>query len=223
MNIGFDDIGEQQVKNIMRPIRVYQVMLDGVATPATAVHRSLRSQAKLGGRLWAIGAALALAGVLAAWLLVVPLLNPHPTSTGAPPPLSLAILPFAAASDSAADRQYAEQLTIDLTTAVSRDRWTTVAPSSLASAFTGKTIDVPSVGRQLNVRYLAEGEVRHLGEKQVVTARLTDTKTLKQTWSARLEYEPATLAARPESVQLQLARRLSTPTMRRLGISARLR
>ena len=59
------------------------------------------------------------------------------------------------------------------------------------------------------MRYIAEGEVRHLGEKLVVTARLTDTKTLKQTWSARLEYEPATLAARPESVQLQLARRLS--------------
>jgi adenylate cyclase len=59
------------------------------------------------------------------------------------------------------------------------------------------------------VRYIAEGEVRHLGEKLVVTTRLTDTKTLKQTWSARLEYEPATLAARPESVQLQPARRLS--------------
>jgi tetratricopeptide (TPR) repeat protein len=84
-----------------------------------------------------------------------------------------------------------------------------VAPSSLASAFTGKTIDLPSVARQLNVRYIAEGELRHLGEMLAVTARLTDTKTLKQSWSARLEYEPATLAVTPETVPLQLARRLS--------------
>lgn len=208
-DVGFADIGEKQVKNIMRPLRVYQVILGGGATPSADVDRSLRSPAKPRRGWWGVGAALVLAGVVvAAWLLAA-LLRPPVTSPEVPPPLSLAILPFAPASDSAADRQYAEQLTNDVTTAISRDRWTTVAPSSLASAFTGKTIDLPSVTRQLGVRYIAEGDVRHLGEKLAVTARLTDTKTLKQTWSARLEYEPATLAARPESVQLQLARRLS--------------
>ena len=59
-----------------------------------------------------------------------------------------------------------------------------MAPSSLASAFTGKTIDLPSVGRQLNVRYIAEGEIRHEGEKLFVTVRLTDTKTRKQACKA---------------------------------------
>jgi len=209
LDVGFTDIGEQQVKNIMRPLRVYQVILGGDATPAVGVGRSLRSPAKPRRGWWGVGAALALAVVVvAAWPLAT-LLRPPVTSPDVPPPLSLAILPFTPASDSTADRQYAEQLTNDLTTGVSRDLWTTVAPSSLASAFTGKTIDLPSVARQLNVRYIAEGELRHLGEKLAVTARLTDTKTLKQSWSARLEYEPATLAARPETVQLQLARRLS--------------
>jgi adenylate cyclase len=123
--------------------------------------------------------------------------------------MSLAILPFAAASDSAADRQYAEQLTSDLTTNVGRNRSATVAPSSLSSAFTGKTIDLPMVGRQLNVRYIAEGEIRRVGEKVFVTMRLTDVSTRKQAWSDRREYDSATLAARPDTAQLQLTKRLN--------------
>src|SRR5207302_5765077 len=117
-------------------------------------------------------------------------------------------LPFAAASDSAPDRQYAERLTNDLTTGMGRVRSATVAAPSLASAFTGKTIDIPSVGRQLNVRYVAEGEVRHVGEKLVVTIRLTDAKTRKQSWSDRREYEAAALATNPDAAPLQLTRRL---------------
>jgi hypothetical protein len=66
------------------------------------------------------------------------------------------------------------------------------------------------VGRQLNVRYLAEGEIRHADEKVFVTVRLTDIRTRKQAWSDRREYELATLAAKPDTVQLQLTRRLSS-------------
>ena len=121
-------------------------------------------------------------------------------------------------TDSAADRQYAEQLTADLTAGLSRDRSTTVAPSSLASAFTGKTIDLPSVGRQLNVRYLAEGDIRHLGEKLLVTARLTDTKTLKpllpeerQQSQDKLFEKFTALLERAEIIQLAVRLRFQRP------------
>ncbi len=208
LDVGFTDIGEQQVKNIMRPLRVYQVMLGGAGAQATVADRSLRARVSPHRRWWIVGAVLGLAGIVATSLLL-PLVKPPPTPADSPPPLSIAILPFAPASDSIADRQYAEQLTSDLTTNVSRNRSATVAPSSLASAFTGKTIDLPLVGRQLNVRYIAEGEIRHTGEKVFVTVRLTDTVTRKQAWSDRREYELATLAAKPDTVQLQLTRRLS--------------
>jgi class 3 adenylate cyclase/TolB-like protein/Tfp pilus assembly protein PilF len=208
LDVGFTDIGEQQVKNIMRPLRVYQVILAGAGAQATVADRSLRARVSPHRRWWISGAALGLAGIVATWLLL-PLIKSSPMPADSPPPMSIAILPFAPASDSIADRQYAEQLTSDLTTNVSRNRSATVAPSSLASAFTGKTIDLPSVGRQLNVRYIAEGEIRHTGEKMFVTVRLTDTRTRKQAWSERREYELATLAAKPDTVQLQLTRRLS--------------
>jgi adenylate cyclase len=209
LSFTFEDLGAQQVKNIARPVEVYRVDLGSAETqtPTGGRRRWQRVTRALGWPWLAAGIfGLGLAGI-AVWLLL-PLLKPSPASADSPPPLSLAILPFAAASDSAADRQYAEQLTNDLTTGVGRDRAATVAASSLASAFTGKTIDIPSVGRQLNVRYIAEGEVRHVGEKLVVTVRLTDSKTRKQSWSDRREYDAAALAASPDAASLQLTRRL---------------
>ena len=135
-------------------------------------------------------------------------LRPSSANGDSPPALSVAILPFAAASDSRADREFAERLTNDVTTGMGRYRSATVAPPSLASAFTGKTIDLTAAGRQLNVRYIAEGEIRHVGEKLVVALRLTDAKSHKQSWADRLEYEAAALITNPDAAQLQLTRRL---------------
>jgi TolB-like protein len=64
------------------------------------------------------------------------------------------------------------------------------------------------VGRQLNVRYIAEGEIRHVGEKVFVTVRLTDARTRKQVWSDRREYGSAELAASPDTAHAQIARKL---------------
>jgi len=210
LSFTFEDLGAQQVKNIARPVEVYRVDLGSAETQTPAARRHWQRVTRaLGARWLAAGVlVLALAGIATAWLLL-PLLKPSPASADTPPPLSIAILPFAAAPNSGDDRQYAEQLTNDLTTGLGRWRYATVTTPSLASAFSGKTIDIPSVGRQLNVRYVAEGEVRHVGEKLVVTIRLTDAKTRKQSWSDRREYEATALATNPDAAPLQLTRRLA--------------
>jgi adenylate cyclase len=207
--VGFADIGEQRVKNIMRPLRVYQVMLAGTPAQVSATGDALRSLGAPRHRWWIAGSTLALVAGAAAWVLLPLVRSPSLPATDAQPSMSIAILPFTAGSESDADKQFAELLTNDVTTGVGANRWLTVAPSSLASAFIGKTVDLPAVGRQLNVRYVAEGEVRHIGDKQVVTLRLTDTKSRKQAWSDRREYDLAALAAKPDTAQLQLSRRLS--------------
>ena len=219
LDVRFEDMGEQQVKNIARPIQVFAVRFAGGETRTMSAGRTSEMStnacaAALVARTmrprgwWAAGVTLALAGVAAAWLLLL-LSKPPPAAADSLPPYSLAILPFAAASDSAADRQFAEELTRDLTTGMGRKRWASVAAPSLASAFTGKIIDLPSVGKKLNVRYIAEGDVRHVGEKLVVMIRLADAKTRKQTWSDQREYEAAALAANPDAAKLQLTRRLA--------------
>jgi adenylate cyclase len=206
LDVHFIDIGEQQVRNIVRPIRIYQVRLEGLATPPVGARR-FRSRSGRQGRWLVAGATSALVAVAAIWLLL-PLYRPSRASADLPPPMSIAILPFAAASESAADRQYAEQLTNDITTNMGRVRESTVAAPTQALAFTGKTIDLSSVGRQLNVRYIAEGEIRRMGEKLAVTVRLTEARTRKQSWSDRRDFDATALMTNPDVVQMQLTRRL---------------
>ena len=208
LSFAFEDLGSQQVKNIARPVEAYRVDLATGALPTPSMGRRRRQRLTHGPWRWiAVGTlALGVAGI-AVWLLL-PLLKSSSASADSPPPMSITILPFVAASDSAVDRQYAERLTNDLTTGIGRDRQVTVTASSVASAITGGTIDLPALGRQLNVRYIAEGEIRRIGEKLVVAVRLTDAKTRNQVWSDRREYETAALAASPDAAQLQLTRRL---------------
>ena len=201
LGVGFDDIGEQQVKNIMRPIRVFRVALDA-DTPETRPHFMSRTQGPARWQRWAGGLALLVA--LGAGLWFSPDFRtavPAPS----PPALSLAILPFAAP---AAEDPFAIGLTQDLTTAMGQWGRATVAAHALVADYKSGAIDIRTLGRSLNVRYIVEGEVRRDTGSTIVTAHLIDAVTGAQTWSDRLRY-PATpgTAGQPEPA-LQLTKRL---------------
>ncbi len=66
-----------------------------------------------------------------------------------------------------------------------------VVSHSLAVAYKGKAIDARAVGRELNVRYLVQGEVRRAGERIMVNAQLIDTGNATQLWSGHLDVDPA--------------------------------
>jgi TolB-like protein/tetratricopeptide (TPR) repeat protein len=201
LGIGFNDIGAQQVKNIMRPIRVFRVSLDA-DTPETRPHFMSRTQGPARWQRWAGGLALLVA--LGAGLWFSPDFRtavPAPS----PPALSLAILPFAAP---AAEDPFAIGLTQDLTTAMGQWSRATVAAHALVADYKSGAIDIRTLGRSLNVRYIVEGEVRRDTCSTIVTAHLIDAVTGAQTWSDRLRY-PATpgTAGQPEPA-LQLTKRL---------------
>ncbi len=65
-----------------------------------------------------------------------------------------------------------------------------VVSHSVAVTYKGKAIDARAVGRELNVRYLVQGEVRRAGERIMVTAQLIDTGNATQLWSDHLEVDP---------------------------------
>ena len=124
-----------------------------------------------------------------------------------PPRFSVAILPFAAATASPADEQFAEALTNDLTMAVGRG-FGPVVSHSVAVTYKGKAIDARAVGRELNVRYLVQGEVRRAGERIMVTAQLIDTGNATQLWSDRLDVDPAQVTQDAPGLVALLTRRV---------------
>ena len=180
--IRFLDIGEQRVKNIERPIRVYRVAHDGKAMPRFASART-KSWAPLAMAVFAG------AGAIAALALGVSLYVTRAAPGSSPPLMSIAVIPFVAAG-AAADVEFAEALTRDISTGLARGgEALAVASHSAAASYRGKAVDARAVGRDLNVRYMVEGEVRREGEKSIVSVQMIDTGSTAQVWSERFELD----------------------------------
>jgi len=152
----FEDMGEQKVKNIARPVRVYSVILSSLkASPPTGV----RSDA--GG-----------------------LATPVTVSR-----LSIVVLPFANLSNDPEQEYFADGITDDLTTDLSRISGSFVIARNTAFTYKGKSVDAKQIGRELGVRYVLEGSVRRTGDRVRVNVQLIDAETNAHLWADRFETE----------------------------------
>ena len=142
LDVVFKDSGEQQLKNIARPVRVYRIQ---IARPEA-------SQAS-------------------APMLALP---------GKP---SVAVLPFVNMSGDVEQDYFADGMSEDITTALSRFRMLFVISRNSSFTYKGRAIDVKQVGRELGVRYVLEGSVRRSGQKIRVTGQLIDASTGNHLWA----------------------------------------
>jgi class 3 adenylate cyclase/TolB-like protein len=184
----FVDIGEQQVKNIERPIRVFRLVLAGSTVPPPG--KRAPAGPGLPTRRWlGIAAGLAaLVGVgLAAWVMSERIGKPAPAS-GAPP-MSIAVMPFGAPGGSGRDEQFADALSREVANGLGRAREVRVVSHGAASGWKGRPVDARTVGRELDVRYVAEGSIERTGERALVTVQLVDAMNATQVWNARFELQ----------------------------------
>jgi adenylate cyclase len=143
--------------------------------------------------------------VIGIWLLPT---RWRPAPALAPPAMSLAILPFAVPSGTLAEEQLASALTQDLTTAMGQGSRAKVAAHALVANYKSGDVDIRTLGRNLNVRYVVEGEVRRGADETIVTAHLIDTVTGAQAWSDRLRYASLPPAPGQPIPSVQLTMRL---------------
>jgi adenylate cyclase len=197
------DIGEQQVKNIQRPIRVYRVSVGRKGIEPARSPTSIRGRrpARRTLTLAVIGVAVIATGLL----LSVRSWNRAPVASAAPA-LSVAILPFATASGLPVEEEFANASTDELTTSLGQWRWARVSAPGLVAGYRGKPVDARTIGRDLNVRYVVEAEVRRQPDELAVTMHLIDVATGTQAWSDSVTFKsPAQAAPVPH---LQMAKRL---------------
>ena len=192
LSFTFEAMGVQQVKNIARPVEVYRIRDDSAAAAAGPSQRTL-SRARGLSRLipaahwrWlaGAGAAIVIAGI-ATWYVSVQ--TKTLATTVGPPLMSVAVMPFTSGSGRGEDQRLAERLTQSVTSAAERAmRFALVASYGLVTKYKDQPIDPRAVGRDLNVRYLLEGDVRVGTGAVVFVARLVETTNGTQLWSDRL-------------------------------------
>lgn len=169
--VTFTDLGEQQVKNIARPVRCFRL----------EVNQSLVSETSK--RL--------------------------PTAIGDSARLSIVVLPFANLSDDPEQGYFADGVTEDITTDLSRIADSFVIARNTAFTYKGKPIEVKAVARELDVRYVLEGSVRRLGSQVRVSAQLIDGETGTHLWADRFDHDVLDLAVFQDEVTQRIAQALS--------------
>lgn len=100
---------------------------------------------------------------------------------------SIAVLPFQNLSTDPEQEFFADGLTEDIITALSRISALWVIARGSTFTYKGKSADVKRVARDLGVRYVMEGSVRRAGERLRVTAQLVDAESGHQVWAERYD------------------------------------
>ena len=125
-------------------------------------------------------------------------------SADAPRP-SIVVLPFANLSNDAEQQYFADGITGNLTTDLSRIPDMLVISRNTAFTYRDKPIDTKQIGRELGVRYVLEGEVQRAGGQVRVTAQLIDAETDVHLWAERFTGDAADLFALQDEITNRIA------------------
>ena len=105
----------------------------------------------------------------------------------APPRLSVVVMPFANIGGGPEQEPFVDGVTESLTTDLSRIRGAVVIARNTAFAYKGRRLDVKTIGRELNVRYVLEGSVQRGGNRMRVNVQLIDAETGNHLWAERFD------------------------------------
>jgi adenylate cyclase len=113
---------------------------------------------------------------------------------------SIAVLPFTNMSGNDAEEYFADGMTDDLITDLSKISGLLVIARNSVFAFKGKAVNIPDVGRQLGVRYVLEGSVRRAGGRIRINAQLIVVETGHHLWAERYDREYSDIFAVQDEV-----------------------
>src|SRR6516164_8218140 len=209
--LSFEDMGEQQVKNIARPVRAYRVVSDAAVRPPVTAAPGRRRRVLRRALAASIAALVLLAiGAAASWRLYRP--HPVPTAAGAhaPPPAlpdrpSIAVLPFANLSGDPAQDYLADGLTDNLVDALAQNPGLFVIARNATLNYRGKAVAPQAAAKDLGVRYVLEGSVQKSGDRVRVTVQLIDAVNDNHLLSQKYDRDLTNLFALEDDLSLQIA------------------
>src|SRR5438477_2370786 len=159
VDASFEDAGEQQMKNISRPVHAFRISVDPTISP---------------------------------------IVNPAPDPGTEHP--SIAVLPFVNMSGDPDQDFFADGLTEDIITALSRFRDLLVISRNSTFVYKGKAVNVQEVAKAFGVQYVVEGSVRKAGNRVRITVQLIDARTDRHIWADRYDRELADIFATQDEV-----------------------
>ncbi len=217
LDLEFEDLGDHEVKNITKPVRVYRLL----SYPGAAAHRVIKTKRAIQRKLRKAALALAallviVAGTLAIWNFflrpVPPTVEPVSKDRMAfplPDKPSIAVLPFENLSDDPQQEYFADGLTEDLITNLSRYRELFVISRNSSFTYKETSADVKRIGRELGVAFVVEGSVRRENDQVRVNTQLIDARTGSNVWADRFDRKLTGIFAVQDEITRAIAGRLA--------------
>jgi TolB-like protein/class 3 adenylate cyclase/Tfp pilus assembly protein PilF len=200
--VGFEYLGEQQVKNISEPIRTYRVLLDAPAgtMPTRPARRLMPAMAAAAMLL------LAVVGMAwwQPWVARVEAARPANMAFPLPKEPSIAVLPFDNLSGDKTQDYLADGLSENIISALSKAPGMFVIARNSSSTYKGRAVKVQKVAEELGVRYVLEGGVQRSNDRIRVTAKLIDAVKGRQLWSERYDRKLTDLFAVQDDITLRI-------------------
>jgi adenylate cyclase len=189
LDLQVSDLGARQLKNIVEPMRVFALQVGSAVEPVSAAAVKAKPEPEAAA--------------------------PPRADSGRP---SVAVLPFANMSADPEQEYFADGISEDIITALSKLPQLFVIARNSAFTFKGRNVLVPEVAKTLGVRYVLEGSVRKSGSRVRITAQLIDAVSGGHLWAERFDRELADIFAVQDEVTAKIVAEMAvnlTPGERR--------
>ncbi len=211
LNLGYKYLGEQSVKNIALPVRVYEVLMEPEAVGKVI------GEKKAGPRRWR-RTILSLGLMLVVTIAVIAIYHfyfrpaPRPIEVASrekmafqlPDKPSIAVLPFTNISGDPKEDYFGDGIAEEIITALSKTPKLFVIARNSTFVYKGKPVSIKEVAERLGVQYVLEGSVRKTGNTVRITAQLIDALSGRHLWAERYDRDLKDIFAIQDEISLKI-------------------
>ena len=210
LSLGYEYLGEQTVKNIEKPVRVYRVLMEPEAAGKVIGEKKAKP------RIWQRTAFIVgtfLIVIVAVVVVYHFYFRPAPSIEVAskekmafplPDLPSIAVLPFENMSDDPKQEFFSDGITETIITALSKVPRLFVIARNSTSTYKGKPVKVKQVSEELGVRYVLEGSIQRSADRIRVTAQLIDALTGHHIWVERYDRDLKDIFAIQDEITMRI-------------------
>jgi adenylate cyclase len=206
--LGYEFLGEQTVKNIEKPVRVYKVLTESEAVGKVIGEERPKPKQWRWAAFGGVAVLIIVAAVLAIWdFYLRPDVEPASVERMAfslPDKPSIAVLPFDNLSGDPEQEYFSDGLTEEIITSLSKVPKLFVIARNSTFSYKGKPVKVQQVAEELGVRYVLEGSVRKAEERVRITAQLIDALSGHHLWAERYDRDLKDIFVLQDEITLKI-------------------
>jgi adenylate cyclase len=210
LSLGYEYLGEQTVKNLAKPVRVYRVLMEPEEAGKMIGEKKAKPRQWLRAAIGLVVVVIVVIAAIAIWKYYTP---PTPKMEVAskekmafplPDKPSIAVLPFVNMSDDPKQEYLPEGFAEEIVNGLSKCPHIVVIARNSSFVYKGKPVKVQQVAEELSVRYVIEGSLRKTEDKARITVQLIDALTGQHLFSERYDRELKDILVMQDEITMKI-------------------